>query len=118
MTMYWGSDILPDPHAWTVTDEYVGSQQVMADGTLAYDGIADYKRITITWRGITGSQRTQIRAKAIGSALETIQFLDGTVNEIHYSVAPMRNTYRENPIGYAPVYDVECTVRGTGPTGP
>ena len=103
-----GSDI-PNPSAVTRNEELVGTQYLVADGSMVTDAITYRWRFDLSWLGVTNAEKNTLRSKAITQTTLTLT-VPGIAGA---SVEPIRGTYRENAVGYTPVFDVSCSVRST-----
>lgn len=112
MASTWGTGAgssIPDPSSVQRQEELVGSQYVVADGSMVTDAVTYRWRFTLGWSLITVDERNTIRGKAITQTTLTLT-CPGIAGA---SVEPVRGSYQEQLVGVTPVYNVSCQVRST-----
>lgn len=109
MATTWNSETLADPEGWDYSEEFVGSQYVVANGSLVTDSIASKRRIAMRWALITTAQKDKILSLATTQASTSLVL----VGAAGINVEPVRGTFRASPVGVTPAWNVSCEVRTT-----
>lgn len=109
MASTWNGTTIPDPEVWDYTEELVGSQYVVANGSLVTDSIASKRRIAMRWALITTAQKDTLLGLATTQATTSLVLVGAT----GINVEPMRGTFRASPVGVTPAWNVSCEVRTT-----
>ena len=109
MATTWNGTTIPDPETWDYSEEFVGSQYVVANGSLVTDSIASKRRIAMRFALITTAQKDTILGLATTQATTSLVLVGAT----GINVEPVRGTFRASPVGVTPAWNVSCEVRTT-----
>lgn len=109
MTTSWGGTTLPDPEGYERSEEFVGSQYLLASGALGTDAITSRYRFAISWSLVTTAEKDAIATKATTTASSAL-VMPGLTST---NVEPIRGSFRASPVGVTPVWNVSCEVRTT-----
>lgn len=109
MATSWNGTTIPDPEGWDYSEELVGSQYVVANGSLVTDSIASKRRIAMRWALITTAQKDAILTLATTQSSTSLVLIGAA----GVNVEPMRGTFRASPVGVTPAWNVSCEVRTT-----
>lgn len=109
MATTWNGTAIPDPEGWDYSEEFVGSQYAVANGSLVTDSIASKRRIAMRWALITTAQKDTILGLATTQATTSLVLIGAA----GINVEPMRGTFRASPVGVTPAWNVSCEVRTT-----
>lgn len=108
MASTWGGTAIPAPTRYERSADVVGSQYLVADGTMATDYVAAKTVISLEWADITSDQRNTLEGKfaAYTSAALVIE------TEPSENVIPILNSMRTSRLaGGTRAYTVSGQVR-------
>lgn len=109
MTTSWGGVTLPDPESYERSEEFVGSQYLLASGALGTDAITSRYRYAISWSLITTAEKDNIVTKATTTASAALVM----PGQASVNVEPIRGSLRVSPVGVTPAWNASCEVRTT-----